>query len=85
MNRIPLSIPEIGLIGGTRAMFGAGLALLIADRMSAEQRRAVGWTLLGLGAITTVPIAIGLAKARRITPQQSEHAPGGRLAQRDLA
>ena len=85
MNRIPLSIPEIGLIGGTRAMFGAGLALLIADRMSAEQRRAVGWTLLGLGAITTVPIAIGLAKARRITPQQFEQATGGRLAQRDLA
>ena len=84
MNRIPLSIPEIAFISGTRGMIGAGLALLLADRHSAEQRRAVGWTLFGIGALTTVPIAIGLFKAKRITPEELEQAAAGRLGERDL-
>lgn len=65
MNRIPLSIPEIGLIAGTRAALGAGVALLLADRLSAEQRRAVGWTLVAVGALTTVPIAVQLLRSQR--------------------
>jgi hypothetical protein len=60
MNRRALSIPEIGIIAGTRAAFGAGVALLLADQMSKEQRRAVGWTLLAVGAISTIPIAVQL-------------------------
>ena len=76
MNRTPLSIPEIGLIAGTRAMLGAGVALLLADRLSADQRRAVGWTLLAVGALTTVPIAVQLLRSQR---------PEEEVAQRDWA
>jgi hypothetical protein len=65
MNRIPLSFPEIGVIGGTRAALGAGVALLLADRLNDDQRRAVGWTLLAVGAVTTVPIAIQLFRSQR--------------------
>ena len=68
MERKALAIPEIALIGGTRAALGAGLALLLADRLSAEQRRAVGWTLLGVGAITTIPIAVQLLRAPSASP-----------------
>jgi hypothetical protein len=53
-----LTIPEIVLIAGTRVALGAGAALLLADRLDADQRRAVGWTLLLVGAITTVPLLI---------------------------
>jgi hypothetical protein len=60
MRRTPLSVPEIALISGTRAAAGAGLGLLIADRLTPDIRRAVGWTLLGLGVITTVPIVVQL-------------------------
>ena len=56
MKRTPLSVPEIALIGGTRAALGAGLGLLLADRLKDDQRRAVGWTLFAVGAITTIPI-----------------------------
>ncbi len=58
MKARDLTIPEIGLIAGTRAALGAGVALLLADRLSAEQRRAVGWTLFLVGAITTVPLVL---------------------------
>jgi uncharacterized membrane protein YfcA len=51
-----MSLPQLGLIASTRAMAGAGLGLLLADRLSDEQRRAVGWTLLAVGALTTIPL-----------------------------
>jgi hypothetical protein len=60
MVRRSLTLPELGIIAGTRAAFGAGLGLLLADRLDAAPRRAVGWTLLTIGALTTVPIAIQL-------------------------
>lgn len=56
MKEVSLTIPEIGLIAGTRAAGAAGLALLLSERMNPEQRRAVGWTLLAVGLITTVPL-----------------------------
>lgn len=52
-----ITLPELGLIAGTRAMAGAGIALLLADRLNPDQRRAVGWTLLAVGALTTIPLA----------------------------
>lgn len=64
MKRIALSIPEIALIGGTRAVLGAGIALLLGSRLNEDQRKAVGWTLLAVGAITTIPIAAQLIRSR---------------------
>jgi hypothetical protein len=64
MRRTALSIPEIALIGGTRAALGAGVALLLGSRLNEDQRKAVGWTLLAVGAITTVPIAAQLIRSR---------------------
>jgi hypothetical protein len=52
-----ITVPELGMIAGTRALLGAGVGLLLADRFSPEQRRAVGWTLLAVGALTTIPLA----------------------------
>jgi hypothetical protein len=57
MRERALTIPEILLIGGTRAMLGAGLALLLADRLNLDERRAIGWTLFLVGAISTAPLA----------------------------
>jgi hypothetical protein len=53
-----LTLPEIILIGGTRVALGAGAALLLADRLSHEQRRAAGWALFLVGALTTIPLVI---------------------------
>ncbi|MHB1215159.1 MAG: hypothetical protein ACYCY9_09250 [Thiobacillus sp.] len=56
MKQITLTVPEIGLIVGTRAAAGAGLALLLGNRLNPDQRRAVGWTLLAVGIVTTIPL-----------------------------
>ena len=55
VNEIQLSRPELAFIIATRAILGAGIALLLADRLSAEQRKAVGSTLVLVGLVTTIP------------------------------
>jgi len=65
MIKTELTLPELGLIALTRGLLGAGIALLLADKLSAEQRRAVGWTLAAVGALTTIPLAFDVFAKRR--------------------
>ena len=53
-------------VAGTRGALGAGLGLLLADRLSAEQRRAVGWTLFLVGALSTIPLAFEVLGSGRL-------------------
>jgi hypothetical protein len=64
MRETKLTIPQVALIGGTRGILGAGIALLLADKLDPHQRRAVGWTLFLIGAISTVPLAIEVLSRR---------------------
>jgi 4-amino-4-deoxy-L-arabinose transferase-like glycosyltransferase len=65
MKETRLTIPELSLIAGTRVALGGGLALLLADRLSREQRKAAGWALFLVGAITTIPLGIIVICKRR--------------------
>jgi hypothetical protein len=65
MKETRLTIPELSLIAGTRVALGGGLALLLADRISREQRKAAGWALFLVGAITTIPLGIIVLCQRR--------------------
>jgi hypothetical protein len=65
MRGTRITFPELALIAGTRALLGAGLGLLLADRLSEDQRKAVGWTLLLVGAVTTIPLALEVLGDRR--------------------
>lgn len=58
MTKKSLTIPQIILIGGTRAAFGAGLGLLISDKLSRDARKGAGWALLAIGALSTIPIVM---------------------------
>ena len=57
MKTVNLPLPELGVIAGTRAMLGAGLALLLSDKFPYETRKKIGWTLLLVGALSTIPLA----------------------------
>lgn len=52
-----ISLPELGLVASTRVILGAGLGLILSERLNADQRKAAGWTLLTIGLISTVPLA----------------------------
>src|SRR6201991_3750119 len=60
MKERRLTLLEIGAISGTRAMAGAGLALLLADKLSRKQRKAVGWTLFLAGTAIVIPLVINV-------------------------
>lgn len=60
LKKAALTLPEIGLIAGTRVLLGAGVGLLLSDRFNLNQRRSIGWTLLLIGAISTLPLAINV-------------------------
>ena len=65
MKTSKLTLPEIALIAGTRGMIGAGAGLLLADRLNDDQRKAIGWTLLIIGAVSTIPLVIGVLSKRQ--------------------
>ena len=56
MKKRELTLPEIALIAGTRGMLGAGIGLLLSGKLSKDRRREVGWGLVLVGAVTTVPL-----------------------------
>ena len=78
MKKADLTIPEIALIGGTRGLLGAGIALLLSDFFSSGQRRAVGWTLFLVGAISTIPLAANVL-SKRHEVDESVGGPGDRV------
>ncbi len=69
MRETHLTIPEMALVAGTRAALGVGVGLLFADHLPLEERRAVGWTLVAVGVITTLPLmALVFGKSRNSRP-----------------
>jgi hypothetical protein len=60
MREHSLTIPELILIAGTRVALGLGLGLLIADKLGRDVRKGAGWALLGMGAVTTIPLVMGV-------------------------
>ena len=55
-----VTVPEIALIGATRAAIGFGAGLLLAGKFSRERRKLLGWTLFLSGLASTIPIALHL-------------------------
>ncbi len=73
MQERTLTIAEIILIAGTRVALGAGIGLLVSNRLSKEQRNAAGLALAIVGGLTTIPLA--LAVISRKTAHATEIRP----------
>ncbi|MEP7067589.1 MAG: hypothetical protein ABI789_00050 [Usitatibacter sp.] len=72
--RVDLPLHELAFVAATRGMAGAGIGLLLADFIEPERRRNVGWTLLAIGALTTVPIAVSLLVRGRLARRPASRA-----------
>jgi len=71
MRQTVLTIPELALVVGTRAAAGLGLGLLLADHLPAPVRRPIGWTLVLVGLVSTLPLAIDVFEhSRPVTPPE---------------
>ncbi len=62
MPTTTLSLIKISALAGTRAALGAGVGLLLADRLEPGTRRAVGGVLLAVGVASTVPLVVSIVR-----------------------
>jgi hypothetical protein len=53
-----ITLPQLGLLVGTRVALGVGLGLLLAERLNDDTRRGAGCALVAVGALSTIPLAI---------------------------
>lgn len=60
MKERKLKLSDVALIASTRGMLGAGIGLLLSGKLNKDQRRAAGWALVAVGAITTIPLLMNL-------------------------
>lgn len=56
MKETRLTLPQLSLIAATRAMLGAGMAMLLVDRLTEKQRKTAGWAMFMAGAASTIPL-----------------------------
>lgn len=76
MRTLTVPLPLFGFVIGTRIALGAGLGLLIADRLSQEKRRRLGLALAGVGVATTIPAVRLLSRRlRNAQPVGVERSP----------
>jgi len=67
MKSLVLSVPQLGFVVGTRVALALGIGLLISRRLSESKRRVVGRRLVAIGALTTIPAAVLVARSRKQT------------------
>lgn len=53
-----VSIPELAALAATRVAGGAGLAMLLAPKLGKTARKRLGWTLLGVGVLSSIPLGM---------------------------
>jgi hypothetical protein len=63
-NKISISYSELGLFAATRGMIGAGLGLMLSNRISRGKRPVIGLPLFIFGALSTIPIAMRLFRKK---------------------
>ncbi|HYS55824.1 MAG TPA: hypothetical protein VER58_18850 [Thermoanaerobaculia bacterium] len=57
MKKRSVTVPELMFVIGTRAALAAGVALLVSEHLKDSTKLAAGITLMGIGAVTTIPAA----------------------------
>jgi len=71
MQEKSLTVPELVLIAGTRVALGAGVGLLIGDKLGRDARKGAGWALLGMGVLTTITIVVGLLGKNQVPARKA--------------
>jgi len=65
MKEANIALPKLGAIAVTRVLLGVGIGLLLSEKIGRERRAIIGGILAAVGALTTIPLAIGVVKQVR--------------------
>ena len=64
MQNVLLTLPTFGLAVITRAALGAGVGLMLADRIEPRRRRTIGAGLIAFGVATTIPVVRAVVRGK---------------------
>lgn len=65
MREMRTPLPLLFLIAATRGIAGVGIGLLLSERIGRKHRREIGGVLLGIGALSTIPLMMSVFKKSR--------------------
>jgi hypothetical protein len=72
MKPVELDLSTLLFLVGTRAALAFGVGLFVADHIPAQRRRVLALSLIGIGAVTTVPAALAVFRPRQATTSPTE-------------
>jgi hypothetical protein len=58
MRKLTVTAPELAAVALTRGLGGLGIGLLVSEFLTPHERRTVGWSLLALGVLSTIPLGM---------------------------
>jgi cation transport regulator len=58
MRELNVSFPEVAFVAATRGVGGIGIGLLASTLLKEQHRKRLGFALLAVGVLTTIPIAL---------------------------
>ena len=58
VKKMNVALPWVGAMAATRSLLGFGAGLLVTRKIPRSRRRRLGWTLFGVGAASTIPLAV---------------------------
>ena len=64
MPKVTLNLPSLMAVVATRAALAFGVGLLVADRIPMHRRKKIALALIGIGAVTTVPLARSVIRGK---------------------
>lgn len=85
MKTYPVTLPELGVMTGTRAIAGFGLGLLLSAKLTPEQRKPFGWGVFAVGSVIYITLVVDLilriesekkCEALRLTPRRHQRHDG---------
>jgi hypothetical protein len=75
MRTISVALPQFAFVVATRAMLGAGIGLLVSDRVPREHKRTIATALVAIGALSTIPAAMWVSRSIRKHGSTVRHDP----------
>jgi hypothetical protein len=70
MKHIELPMIELFGMAATRGLLGAGMGLILGEKLTRDHRRLAGRILAGIGLLSTVPFAYDVLKNRRLPMEE---------------
>jgi hypothetical protein len=64
MKSVQLPLPLLATVAATRGMLGFGAGLLLGERLTDDTRHTLGWALVAVGVLSTIPLGINVFSRR---------------------